>query len=102
MFEHQDDENIRVPKSLSYYTYRITFDFECWFDTARLPSDIDKVHCFVTDGDTDKLVSDMMDILQAMSDTAYEKSKDAYDDVLEQLAEAQTVWDEREHAARSP
>ena len=118
VFERLDDENIRVSESLHYYPYRATFDFECWFDTAQLPSDSDKVHwvashvplsvsvalnvpgheqvqCLATDGDANKLVSDMMDILQAMSNAAYE-------DVLEQLAEAQTDWDEREHAARSP
>ena len=44
----------------------------------------------------------MMNILRAMSDAAYEDLKDSYEDVLEQLAEAQTDWDEREHAARSP
>ena len=42
-----------------------------------------------------------MDILQAMSDAAYDKIKDSYEDVLEQLEEALTNWDEREHAARS-
>ena len=94
VFERLDDENIRVPDSLRYYPYRATFDFECWFDTARLPSDSDKmqwvarhvplnvsvasnvpgheqVQCLVTDGDTDKLVSAMMDILQSMSDAAH-------------------------------
>ena len=86
VFERLDDENIRISESLRYYPYRATFDFECWFDTARLPSDCDKmqwvarhvplsvsvasnvpgqeqVQCLVTDGDTNKLVSAMMDIL---------------------------------------
>ena len=125
VFERLDDENIQVPESLRYYPYRATFDFECWFDTAQLPSDSDKVQwvarhvplsvsvasnvpgheqvqCLVTDGNPDKLVADMMNILRAMSDAAYEDLKDSYEDVLEQLAEAQTDWDEREHAARSP
>ena len=62
----------------------------------------EKVQRLVTDGDTNKLVSVMMDISRAMSDAAYEKIKDSYEDVLEQLAEAQKEWDEREHAARSP
>ena len=39
-----DDENIRVSKSLRYYPYRATFDFECWFDTKQLPSDSDHIH----------------------------------------------------------
>ena len=55
----------------------------------------------VTDGDTNKLVSAMMDILRAMSDAAYEKIKDSYEYALEQLAEALTSWDEQEESARS-
>ena len=124
VFERLDDENIRVSESLRYYPYRVTFDFECWFDTEQLPSDSDQVHwvarhvplsvsvasnvpgheqvkCLVTDGDTNKLVSTMMDILRSMSDAAYYNIKESYEDMLEQLAEALTNWDEREEAARS-
>ena len=93
-----EDENIRFAESLRYYPYRATFDFECWFDTEQLPSDSDKVHwvarhvplsvsvasnvprheqvqCLVTDGDTDKLVSAMMDILRAMNAPHTTRSK---------------------------
>ena len=124
MFEHLNDENIRVSESLRYYPFRATFDFECWFDIEQLPSDSDKVHwvarhvplsvsvasnvpgheqvkCLVTVGDTDKFVSAMVDILRAMSDASYDHIKDSYEDVLEQLAEALTNWNEREDAARS-
>ena len=117
-------ENIRVAESLRYYPYRATFDFECWFDTEQLPSDSGQVHwvarhvplsvsvasnvpgheqvkCLVTDGDTNKLVSAMMDILRSMSDAAYDKIKDSYEYALEQLAEALTNWDEQEETARS-
>ena len=92
------------------------------FDTEQLPSDGDKVHwvarhvplsvsvasnvpghervqCLVPNGDTNKLVSAMMDILRAMSDAVYDKIKDSYEDVLEQFAEALTNWNEREEAA---
>ena len=55
-----------------------------------------QVLCLFTDGDTNKLVSVIMDILRAMSDEAYDKIKDSYEDVLEAL----TNWDEREHTAR--
>ena len=57
--------------------------------------------CPVTDGDTNKLVSAMMDILRSMSDAAYDNIKDSYEDVLEQLAEALTNWHEQEETARS-
>ena len=90
VFERLDDENIRVSESLRYYPNRATFDFECWFDTARLPLDSDKVQmvtrhvplsvsvasnvpgheqakCLVTDRNTNKLVSPKMDILRSMS-----------------------------------
>ena len=69
-----------------------------------MPSNVhghEQVQCLVTDGDTNKLVSAMMDTLRAMSDTAYDKIKDSNEDELEQLAEALTNWDKREHAARS-
>ena len=61
----------------------------------------EQVTCIVTDGDTNKLVSTMMTILQSMSEAAYDKIKDSYDHVLEQLAEELTKWDEREEVARS-
>ena len=104
------------PESLRYYPYRAFFDFECWFDTARLPSDSDKVHwvarhvplsisvasnvpgqCAMSrHGWRHRQVGErMMDILRVMSEAAYEKIKNSYEDVLEQLAEAQTDWGER-------
>ena len=123
VFERLADENIRVAEALQYYPYRATFDFECWFDTEHLPADSAQVHwvarhvplsvsvasnvpgheqvtCIVTDGDVNKLVSTMMTVLQAMSEAAYDKIKDSYDHVLEQLAGEVTKWDAREEAAR--
>ena len=41
-----------------------------------------------------------MDILRSMSDSAYDKTKDSYEGVLEQLA--LTNWDERMLGAQSP
>ena len=61
----------------------------------------EQVKCLFKDGDTTELVSAMMDSLRSMSDAAYDNIKDSYEDVLEQLAEALTKWDEREEAARS-
>ena len=56
----------------------------------------------VTDGDTNKLVSAMMDILQAMSDAVYENIKNSYEDVLARLVKARSNWDETLRNARSP
>ena len=62
----------------------------------------EQAHCLVTDGDTDKLVSSMMNILRSMSDAAYENIKDySYEDVLEVLTKARKKWDETLCNARS-
>ena len=39
VFERLDDEGIVVEKTLRYYPYRATFDFECFFDRHNLPAD---------------------------------------------------------------
>ena len=57
--------------------------------------------CLVTNGDTNKLVIDMMAILISMSDAAYDSIKDSYENVLEQLAEAMPQWDEQEETTRA-
>ena len=112
-----------MDESLRYYPYRATFDFECWFDTEQLSSDSEvhwvarhvplsvsvasnvpgheRVKCLVTNGDSNKLVIDMMAILTSMSDVAYDSIKDSYENVLEQLAEASTRWDEQEETTRA-
>lgn len=125
IFQRLDNENIGpVPESLHYYPYYATFNFEYYFDTTKLPSNSSKVQLITrhipwsisealnvpgqeevqslfTDGYPEKLVVDMMDILRATSDAAYEDLKDSYEDVLEELPEAITDWDEREEVAKT-
>ena len=95
IFERLDDEGIIVSPVLRYFPYRATFDFECYFDRDNVPANSDKLQwsarhvplsvsvasnvpgyepaqCYVTDGDSDKLVADMMDHLTAISDAAYD------------------------------
>ena len=43
VFERLDDESIVVGDSLRYYPYRATFDFECYFNDERLPTNTDHV-----------------------------------------------------------
>ena len=50
--------------------------------------------CFVTDGDSDKLVESMMTRLNTISDTAYESLLPSYKDVLACLKERASVWNE--------
>ena len=121
VFERLDDEGIVVEKMLRYYPYRATFDFECYFSDERLPVNSDKVHwiarhvplsvslasnvpglepaqCYVTDGDSDKLVADMMSHLHAVSDAAFESLKPSYESVLDKLKMLKEEWDSAEEA----
>ena len=119
IFERLDDEGIIASPVLRYFPYRATFDFECYFSDERLPVNSDKLQwsarhvplsvsvasnvpgyepaqCYVTNGDSDKLVADMMDHLTAISDAAYESLLPLYADVLEELKTRKEAWDEEE------
>ena len=119
VFERLDDEGITVPEALRFYPFRATFDFECFFDRDNVPADSDKVHwiarhvplsvslasnvpglepaqCYVTDGDSDKLVADMMSHLHAVSDAAFESLKPSYESVLDKLKMLKEEWDSAE------
>ena len=48
--------------------------------------------CYVTDGDSDKLVADMMDHLTAISDAAFESLKPSYESVLDKLKMLKEEW----------
>ena len=117
IFERLDDEGIIVSPVLRYFPYRATFDFECYFSDERLPTNTDHVEwiarhvplsvsvasnvpgyepaqCYITDGDSDKLVADMMVHLTAISDTAYDALLPSYVDVLADLDARKHAWEE--------
>ena len=105
VFQRLDDEGIIVADTLRFYPYRATFDFECFFDGENLPTDSDRVQwiarhvplsvsvasnvpghetprCYVTDGDSDKLVGAMMSGLSAVRNAAFDMLIPSYDNVL--------------------
>ena len=119
IFECLDDEGVVVSDSLCFYPYRATFDFECFFTGDNLPADTNTLQwsarhiplsvsmasnvpgyepaqCYVTDGDSDKLVADMMDHLTAISDAAFESLKPSYESVLDKLKMLKEEWDSAE------
>ena len=119
IFERLDDEGICVTDDLRFYPYRATFDFESYFDRDNLPANTDHVQwiarhvplsvsvasnvpgheapcCFITDGDSDKLVADMMRHLHTISDAAYESLSASYADVLDELQAGIKAWDDAE------
>ena len=116
IFQRLDDEGFGVIEYLRYYPYRATFDFECYFSDERLPPNSDKLQwsarhvplsasvasnvpghedaqCYVTNGDSDKLVEDMMAHLITISDAAYDSLLPSYTDVMDNLKEQASVWD---------
>ena len=122
VFQRLDDEGITVAETLRFYPYRATFDFECFFDGEDLPANSDRVQwiarhvplsvsvasnvpghepprCYVTDGDSDKLVGTMMRGLSAISDTAFDMLIPSYDNVLNELEVRKEAWDEAERKA---
>ena len=124
VFERLDDEGIVVEKMLRYYPYRATFDFESYFSDERLPANSDKLQwsarhiplsvsvasnvpghetpqCYVTDGDSDKLVGDMMASRSAISDAAYDLLKPSHESVLDQLKVRKESWDDAESEANT-
>ena len=117
VFERLDDEGIVVDEGLRYYPYRATFDFECFFTGDKLPADSDRVQwiarhvplsvslasnvpgyepaqCYITDGDSDKLVADMMTRLNTISDAAFASLLPLYADVLADLDARKYAWEE--------
>ena len=52
--------------------------------------------CFVTDGDSNKLVAQMMTHLHSISDTAFESLKPSYESVLDKLKMLKEEWDSAE------
>ena len=124
IFERLDDEGIIVEDVLRYYPYRATFDVECYFDRDNVPADSDRVQwiarhvplsvslasnvpgyepaqCYITDGDSDKLVADMMAGLVATSDAAYDLLKPSYGSVLNELEARKEAWDDAESEANA-
>ena len=119
IFERLDDEGTIVEDVLRYYPYRATFDFECYFDRDNVPADTNTLQwsarhvplsvsvasnvpghedaqCYITNGDSDKLVADMMSHLHAVSDAAFESLKPSYESVLDKLKMLKEEWDSAE------
>ena len=122
VFQRLDDEGITVADTLRFYPYRATFVFECFFDGEDLPTNSERVQwiarhvplsvsvasnvpghepprCYVTDGDSDKLVGTMMRGLSAISDTVFGMLIPSYDNVLNELEVRKEAWDEADRKA---
>ena len=124
IFERLDDEGIIVEDVLRYYPYRATFDFECYFDRDNLPADTNTLQwsarhvplsvsmasnvpghedaqCYIINGDSNKLVEEMVNNLITISDAAYDSLKPSYGSVLNELEARKEAWDDAESEANA-
>ena len=108
IFEKLEDEGINIAKKDRIYPYYATYDFECYFDNSDLPSNSEKVTweskhvplsvslcsnvpgytepvCFVTDGDPQKLINQMMQHLDTVAEVAYLYLLAKFEPVFERL-----------------
>ena len=115
IFERLDDEGICVTDDLRFYPYRATFDCESSFDGENMPTNTDRVQwitrhvplsvsiasnvpgheapcCFITNGDSDALVADMMTALVHTSDTAFDLLMPSYKRVFVELRKRKNEW----------
>ena len=126
VFQRLDDERIHVVDILRFYLYRATFDFECFFNGENRSTDTDHIQwvthhallsiseasnvqvyeaprCFVTDGNSNKLVAGMMKYLQIISDVAFKFLKPSYKSELASQAahRVQTITAHLQQSSRS-
>ena len=120
IFQRLDDEGICVTEYLRFYPYRATFDFESFFDGENIPTNSDRVQwitrhvplsvsiasnvpgheaprCFITNGDSDALVADMMTALVENSDTAFGLLMPLYKGVFAKLHKRKNKWNKAAH-----
>ena len=120
MFELLADEGIIVMEEDRYYPYCITYDFESYFWKENLPQSSEKLtweakhvplsvsicsnvpgyqepQCFVTEGDSQELVSKMIDYMHQIQQIAqahlHEEHNDYYNTLCELLQEKQQLED---------
>ena len=108
VFDMLKNEGIVFPEQLRYYPYRATFDFECYFEKDNLPKQTAKVvwearhvplsvsvcsnvpghtdpECFVTEGDSEKLIEKLLVKLHQISITSLKLLMNQYENVFKQL-----------------
>lgn len=120
VFELLDDEGFEIEQSLRYYDYMACYDAEAYFVKSDLPSDTESTSytaahelaslsvssnvegflepkCFVSEGDSYLLVSDMMVYLTDIRNRATELLMDRFERTLHDL----DIWIDRRMKAES-
>ncbi|CAB4000813.1 Zinc finger and SCAN domain-containing 22, partial [Paramuricea clavata] len=111
IFDLLADERIEIPEDLKYFPYRATFDFECYFkhtsnhsrNTEKLTWQAEHIplsvsvcsnvpgytepKCFVSSGDTSKMIQEFVEYLVKISQESYVLLLDLFADVFRQIDE---------------
>ena len=108
IFELLEDEGFNIPQHLKYFPYRATFDFEYMFNAKTGLDDTEKLlwkakhiplsvsvcsnvpsysqpKCFVSNGNSTQLVSDMVHFLIQISKESYRLMKDEFHSIFEAI-----------------
>lgn len=106
VFEELEENGIEVDEHLTFYPYRIAFDFEAYFEPFKQGTEKEKITsilkpasvsicsnvpghtdavCFISKGDSDDLIARMYTQLQLISETSLRLLLRDFEDVLSQL-----------------
>ena len=108
IFQLLEDEGLNIPEHLKYFPFRATFDFECMFSSTtglentkkltwnakHLPLSVsvcsnvpvyDQPKCFVTEGNSNQLVKEMVDYLVEISSKSYGLMKEEFFSIFEAI-----------------
>ena len=108
IFELLEDEGFTIPQHLKFFPYRATFDFECMFSSHTSLSDTEKLtwnakhiplsvsvcsnvpeydqpKCFVSDGDSKRLVKEMVEYLVKISEESCRLMKQEFSFLFEAI-----------------
>ena len=108
IFELLEDEGFTIPPHLKYFPYRATFDFECMFNrqtglnntekltwnAKHIPLSVsvssnvpeyDQPKCFVSDGDSKRLVKEMVEYLVKISEESCRLMKQEFSFLFEAI-----------------
>ena len=109
VFDQLEDHFIDVPTDLQFYPYRITYDFETYFDCTQLPPKTDKVEwqrkhvplsvsvasnvpgyqkpvCFISKGEAEQLMLNMLSYMHQIQEQAEKLLLEHHEPYLEELA----------------
>jgi hypothetical protein len=104
------DEGIDIPEDLKYFSYRATFDFECYFkretshprntvkltwEAEHIPLSVsvcsnvpgyDQPNCFVSTGNTNDMIQEFVEYLVKISQESYVLLLERFSDIFEQIS----------------